>query len=546
MAAVTAASELDKVLERRPEARPFSVESLVQDVRDGRVRVPAFQRPLLWNVDDARELLDSIYRGYPIGTLLFWQRYGPAQRLEYGTFVVDAPVLSEALWVVDGQQRIHSLVRTLAGAGYPKETFALYFDLEKATFVSPRRAGDVRSTWIPLTEIVDSERLLTWILDHPNIDRKLAIRVGKRVREYQIPAYLVRTDDEDAVREIFSRLNRRGKQMEDHDVFTALYGAKRQSSPSDVRDVARDLADEKIGFGDVPTKLLHSMMLATLGTDVSKNRVPKLSDEAARAAIESLGRSARSVIHFLQHDAAIPHIALLPYTLPLVTLTRFFHFHPEIHPRSRELLARWVWRGAQSGQHQGNTISVRKTLEAVVEGDEHGSVQRLLGTLKHANAGAFPLDKFRFRDARAKILTLALWSLAPRSVVTGEPIEVLEEGLFPPAIITSSLDEGHLANRMIHPPLEAGSRAIRQALFDVHNLRDASHILKSHALDERCIELLRLKDYDTFMQLRSSILTEHVNRFVQARARFGENTRPPILALVIDDEEEEEDHDDGA
>lgn len=533
MRTVTAESEPGKELERRPEARPFSVEALVHDVLEGRVRVPKFQRPLLWTAEDAKELLDSIYRGYPIGTLLFWQRQADAQRLEYGTVIVDARPLTEALWVVDGQQRIHALVRSLAGAGFPDEKFALFFDLENANFAHAQRPEDVKSNWLPLTEIVDSERLVEWILNHPNVDRRAAIRVGKRIREYQIPAYLFRTDDEDAVRLIFSRLNRRGKQMADHDVFKALYGAKRRASPSDVHEVARELASQGAGFGLISSKLLHSMMLATMGTDVSKNRVPKLSDGDAQAALTGLSRSARLVIQFLQNDAAIPHVELLPYSQPLMTLTRFFYHHPEPHPRSRKLLARWVWRGAVSGQHQGSTMSVRKTLEAV-DGDEHASVQRLLGILPKHFETALPLDGFRFRDARAKIQVLALWSSRPRNLQTGEKLDVHSESLFPPAIITSSLPEGHLANRMIHPEI-AGSRVLRTALLEVSERR----ILDSHVLNVECIASLRERKYDEFERLRGELLRPVVERFIEERTQPRGSDRPPLLALVVPDGEDD-------
>jgi hypothetical protein len=533
MVAVTASCEPSKVLEQRPEAHPYSVEDLVREVRAGRVRVAEAQRPIHWDVGDALELLDSIDRGYPIGTLLVWQRNGPAQRLDYGTLSVDAPALTNVLWVVDGQQRVQALVRVLAGAGFPKEEFALYFDLEHARFVNPRREACVLPTWIPLNEIVNWERLRNWIRAHPDVDRAQAIRLGRRVREYQIPTYLIHAEDEHPVRVILSRLNKGQKLLQDHEVFAALRAATQQTPRSSIDEISRDLANDKRGFGVLPIELLRSMMLATLGTNVLPRHNSGLSEEAARAALDNLGRAAPSVIHFLRNDAAIPHIELLPYTLPLLALTRLFHFHRELHPRSRELLVRWVWRGALSGQHRAAASSVQATLEAIVEGDEHGSVRRLLATLAHAEPGALPFDSFRFQDAGAKILTLALWSLGPRSVTTGEPIGIDAEGLFPPAVITSALDTRHVGNRIIYPTAEGGSHVIGQALLDIED----PELLESHALTLRCLELLRLGEYDSFLALRSSLLAAHVSQFIQMRARFGENDRPPIIALIIDDDE---------
>jgi len=56
----------DQPLQSRPEATAFTVRELLARVRAGKVRVPEFQRPLRWGARQNRDLLDSIWRGYPI------------------------------------------------------------------------------------------------------------------------------------------------------------------------------------------------------------------------------------------------------------------------------------------------------------------------------------------------------------------------------------------------------------------------------------------------------------------------------------------------
>jgi hypothetical protein len=111
----------------------------------------------------------------------------------------------------------------------------------------------------------------------------------------------------------------------------------------------------------------------------------------------------------------IRHREYLPYTQPLSTLARFFALYPEPHSRSRELLARWVWRGAVTAQHKGDTVSTRRTLEAIQPGDEHGSVQSLLATLERREPD-LDVERFQFQTARSKVHTLALLSLGPRAM----------------------------------------------------------------------------------------------------------------------------------
>ncbi|HEY0135952.1 MAG TPA: DUF262 domain-containing protein, partial [Nannocystis sp.] len=144
-----------RALQGRPNARNFSVEDLIAAVQAGRVRIPKFQRPLKWELADVLSLLDSIYRGYPVGTLLLWLRPAGEDDIYHGSVQIKAPAVADALWVVDGQQRIVSLTRALTGAGFPGEPFAAFFDLRLGTFVRPPRRDAPPSHYLPLTEVLD-------------------------------------------------------------------------------------------------------------------------------------------------------------------------------------------------------------------------------------------------------------------------------------------------------------------------------------------------------------------------------------------------------
>ena len=67
-----------------PTARTYPLAQLVGMVREGVVRVPHFQRGLRWKKADAVALIDSVLRGFPIGSLLLWQRKAPAETVRLG------------------------------------------------------------------------------------------------------------------------------------------------------------------------------------------------------------------------------------------------------------------------------------------------------------------------------------------------------------------------------------------------------------------------------------------------------------------------------
>lgn len=148
-------------LERRPEARVFSVETLLQYAQEGRVRTPAFASELRWRSSEVLAFFDSIYRGFPVGSLVFVRRAAAAGTLHFGPMQVKAPGVADALIAVDGQQRLTALAAALL---HPEprprsDLYAVWFDLEAKEF---RRLDALNPPlhWIPLNVVADPLRLL--------------------------------------------------------------------------------------------------------------------------------------------------------------------------------------------------------------------------------------------------------------------------------------------------------------------------------------------------------------------------------------------------
>lgn len=555
-------------LTRRPQATVFSIEDLLDRVRRGEVRVPEFQRPLRWKAKDVLVLLDSIYRGYPIGTLLFWKKQAPASSLSFGPVHIDAPYQAQSLWVVDGQQRITALTGVLLHPPYGEDSaqddFTLFFDLEQEEFA--RLTGRTRPPphWLPMNVVLDSELLLAWLdrysgrAEHPGHTRA-AMRLGKAIREYQVPVYIVEAGEEKTLRVIFERLNSAGKPLRKADVFNALHGDTEKAQPSDLRDLARSL--ETLGFGALDQQWLLKAVLAIRGLDITRDFRQQLKDEHDLVeALRQTERTLRDVIVFIKRDVGIPHIELLPYKLPLVILARFFHLHPQPSSRSRELLARWVWRGAITGEHRGESIpGVRRTLSAVGP-EEEKSVKALLAemTWHPFDAIHFSLTEYNFRSAQTKLQVNALLSLRPRDLRTGEPLDVTglvgREGasafrqLFTSAAALvpdplGFIDHGvtpeqrmqSLANRIFHPPVE--KQSLTKLFLSPHP--PAPELLRSHAITPEALEALRYrKDATLFLDIRGAELNGLVRDFQDSRARWGESDRPSLQSLIVPDEED--------
>jgi hypothetical protein len=236
---------------------------------------------------------------------------------------------------------------------------------------------------------------------------------------------------------------------------------------------------------------------------------------------------------------SIPRYDLLPYKQPFVMLGKFFHFYPSPNPRSRELLARWVWRGALNGSHRGDTVSTAANLERIVQGGEEASVQRLLEMVaRRPDALPDVNSPFNFRFASSKLQTLAMLDLGPRDLESSEPVYVgqytgLENHDFPMPAIIASRGVGHAAlqsaaNRLIHPQRPKLRRLLTQV--------NAPAVLASHGISEAALQALRDDDIDGFLALRAAFLRGHFERFFARHARWDESDRPSLSALLAEDE----------
>ena len=88
---------------------------LVEQVMAGRIRVPRFQRAFVWKQADLHDLLDSVIRGFPIGSILVWETEDVIESAtRVGPVSIDTRPSGQVGYLLDGQQRVSTLVGTVA------------------------------------------------------------------------------------------------------------------------------------------------------------------------------------------------------------------------------------------------------------------------------------------------------------------------------------------------------------------------------------------------------------------------------------------------
>ncbi len=522
-------------LPRRPKADTQPVDELVEEIRAGRIRIPQFQTGLRWQAEDVRKLFDSIYRGYPIGSLLLWKRHERAAMVRLGPIVINAPEQTDAWSVVDGQQRLTALAVSLTEHASDDERFQVFFDLRTQSFEGrPRDSSPPPAMWLPLSKVLDAVDLAQWLAtnDIDEAKSRIAHQLGKRIREYRFPMYIVDTEEEEILREIFRRVNNWGRRLDQSQVFDALVG-RRGGEPARLDDLADSLTS--LGMGRVTESVLMQAALGIRGRDVTRrlDSDARTTSRLLSGVVEETDAAMRRTLSFLRRTTQVTHLRLLPYPLPLIVLARFFHMHPNPQPRSIELLRRWLWRGILSGAHVTvDKTRLRKSVNTIGKSEE-GSVQELLALVPHTPPDVDDLrGPFDARRASSRTALIALLSYEPRDLVTGEVLDTsaVFDRWEAKAIrhVVNHTEEplrGGIVNRIVHPLGQPVRRLV--AVAD-------RKLLSTHAISLDAFEALHDRDFGAFFENRRLLLRARLEVLAEKNACWNppDRDRPTVMYLM--------------
>ncbi|MEU6537822.1 DUF262 domain-containing protein [Streptomyces sp. NPDC047000] len=568
-------SETAPGLSTQPTATTYELGELVPWAWQGRIRVPHFQRGFRWQAKDVLRLFDSIVCGYPVGNLLLWVRKSPAETIKLGQLSIEAPAHDEALWVVDGQQRLTSLANALSPEGNKHEPFNVVYDLARGEFVETPRYG-LEPHHIDVPTLFDGRRLLTWFRTQgPEVEDYYdkAEEVSTKLRQYKVPAYLVRQDDLHILTDIFDRMNNYGRRLNRAEIFTALNSGSEEGREGrlDFSRIADNVATRTL-FGTIDVNTILAAFLARRGPDPMRDIRTEFSAESRRLQLEFLEDEQTAyqeaeealvrAVMFLIETAGVPHIALLPYRAQLVVLTRFFAHFPEPTPNSLRLLRRLFWRLSIAGPSvfKGSFTQFSRILSNKIRpGDEEGSLQALLDTMKDAVHARPNPDRFRTNEATAKIVLSAWWSLRPRSLASGVPVDVqslssvLGDEQTPvsatPYVFPRLNDPGEkgkrlwAANRLFLPFGEDLPSEISGMLVEPRiDLDEATwrEVVKSHLLDDHALDALARGDRIGFLEARQTRVRDQLDDFLARMTEWSYEDTPSLDGLDLDDTDEEE------
>lgn len=345
--------------------------TIIAELQSGVIAIPEFQRPSVWRDKQRLDLLDSIVKGLPIGSLLVWR--SGTDVLNTYTEIAGIPVpppragVDRRTYLIDGHQRVTTLFGALVRPEVPRtgefvRRWPLYYELGttegRAFRLPPRPREPVPGHWLPLDILFDSRALYRFRDglykrgDDTHADE--AERIANVFKDYIIPVVPLISDDLDLVTDAFVRINSSGSPMTEAHMLRALTYKK------GARDTFEGFAEIVAALGpswdDLPEQTLVNCLKAALGLDVYRSSVREI-ERHLRNDAEALGRLKVAVLEAvsLLEAMGVGGWAALPYAYQLVTLVALaFNSPRSVRDRSM-LLRRWFWRTTYAEHFTGAT-----------------------------------------------------------------------------------------------------------------------------------------------------------------------------------------------
>lgn len=373
------------------ETNPKTLKDILRQVNAGELALPNFQRNFVWDPGATEELIESIMRRYPAGSLLFLKHMGEGfdVREFEGAPGLTSKSTASAI-VLDGQQRLTSLYQAFFGRGEHRFFLDLKAlrgpsDIEEAvwheTFTRSRGKGyldreyQARELICPLEVIFGKNGgFHAWVDEIMEIRSEQGedvkpLRAEMRqiheqwiapIMEYPFPVITLPANTPlDAVCKMFETLNRRGVKLT---VFELLM-ARAYANSISLRDMWEKAIKENPiieEFGIDPYYVLQVVSLLSKKSikrsDVL-NLEPKIISQHWKDALGGMNET----LKLLQNELGVLHADLLPYNPMIVPLTAFFVRVSDIKgPKIgavREKLMQWFWASVFSQAYEKSPTS---------------------------------------------------------------------------------------------------------------------------------------------------------------------------------------------
>ena len=344
---------------QQPENQSKKYSVLFTDIDVGRIKVPQFQRDFVWSKVQTAKLLDSILKGFPIGTFIFWKT---RERLRHirniGNIELPDPDYGDFVdYVLDGQQRITSLYAVRKGLRLSRDGAEIdYKDIVIDLSIEPNNEEEVVFDSAPEGhDCISIYKLLNAPLNElfkeygQYIDRVSAYKA--HLEGYDFSTVVIREYEIDIACEIFTRINTGGKELTLFEIMVAKTYDQEQDFDLAARyeelvsseDEEKDLSSA--GYDTVPPVTVLQCVAAHICNEIGRRDILRLDKYLFIRSWDTVKNGLFVTVDYLRSKLGISVSHIMPYNPILIPLTWFFirNAKPNVSVREHKLLRQYVY-----------------------------------------------------------------------------------------------------------------------------------------------------------------------------------------------------------
>lgn len=535
------------------------VLTLLDQIDSGTVLLPEFQRGYVWNRDQVRGLMRSLYLGNPVGGLLMWET--PAEGLSVRG---GAPGSGTHLLLLDGQQRVTSLYGVIRGKppaffeGDAGAFTGLYFNVESQAFefyAPAKMADDIR--WVNATELFKTGPVpfLAKFADQPERANIYLGRLNKlwqvTEKEFNQEKITGATKTVDEVVEIFNRVNSGGTKLSKGDLALARLCAQWPEARAVMR---RSLTRwQESGFRFSLDWLLRNATAVAAGRSMF-TALEKVTPEEFQAALAKSVDYVGTFLDAVSGRLGLDHDRVLMgrYAVPVVSHLLELNGGRFDDGAHRDRVLYWYIHSALWGRFAGSTETY---LQQDYDTGRRAGIEGLIATLERARGGNLEVRAHDFegstRGSRFYPLLYLLTrvkgardfgsGLELRAELLGRLSSLQVHHIFPKALLRDRYERGQvnaIANfcfLMQRTNLEVGRRAPEDYFAEA----EARHpgVLASQWIPTDP-ELWHVDRYLDFLAARRELLAQAAQSFLhELRSGTGSAAGAMLQPLTMAPEE---------
>ncbi|MGI5238083.1 GmrSD restriction endonuclease domain-containing protein [Dactylosporangium sp. CA-139066] len=366
----------------------LQVGELMRQISRTEIRLPELQRSYVWRPTQVAKLVDSLYRGFPFGSLLFWQSDEAPVTRPMAVSAAEAP-FKPPLYLLDGQQRLTSLHRVF----HDHEDAQIVFHVEKERFQNQSAATQADPNWIKVHTLLDRNTALGPIvrklrragceLSEADIERRLGAVRSLEIRTFHVE--ILRECGYQDVAEIFVRVNSAGRHLSRADLAMSTLSARWPGVVQKFQDEAAHW--RRVGYGDLDVEFLARAFAGALfGGGMSSwsvNDLSRVGDAELAKAWETVRRGLRDLVPLLKKNLGLPRSEPLPSLTPLIPLIVLLGERPDEPVEDEDAILYWLLIATIRARYSSATdTNLVRDIQAVRKPRPARELLRNLGVLQ--------------------------------------------------------------------------------------------------------------------------------------------------------------------